>query len=71
MRIITSEDIEKLDISPSLSVEWGCEALLIKDRCILTPKISLHPWGNDFFNTMPHMPYKQLINDYLVSNIAA
>lgn len=53
MRIITSEDIEKLNISPAESVEWVCEAFLLKDKCMLPPKISLHPRGNDFFNTMP------------------
>ncbi len=53
MRIITSEDIEQLGIPPTASVEWVQEAFLIKDRCQLPPKISLHPRGNDFFNTMP------------------
>lgn len=53
MRIITSEEIERLGISPSLSVDWVREAFLIKDRSQLPPKISLHPRGNDFFNTMP------------------
>lgn len=53
MRIITSEDIEGLDITPEESVEWVKEAFLIKDKCQLPPKISLHPRGNDFFNTMP------------------
>lgn len=53
MRIITSEEIEKLHISPEESVEWVREAFLIKDKCMLPPKISLHPRGNDFFNTMP------------------
>lgn len=53
MRYITSEDIEALHISPGESVEWVREAFLIKDKCQLPPKISLHPRGNDFFNTMP------------------
>ena len=53
MRIITSEDIERLEMSPVQSVEWVREAFLIKDKCQLPPKISLHPRGNDFFNTMP------------------
>lgn len=55
MRYITSEDIEILNITPAESVEWVREAFLIKDRCQLPPKISLHPRGNDFFNTMPCM----------------
>lgn len=53
MRIITSEEIEKLGITPAESVEWVREAFLIKEKCMLPPKISLHPRGNDFFNTMP------------------
>lgn len=53
MRIITSEDIERLEITPQESVEWVRQAFLIKDKCQLPPKISLHPRGNDFFNTMP------------------
>lgn len=53
MRIITSEDIIRLNISPEESVDWVREAFLIKDKCQLPPKISLHPRGNDFFNTMP------------------
>ena len=53
MKIITSADIERLNISPAKSVDWVREAFLIKGKCQLPPKISLHPRGNDFFNTMP------------------
>ena len=53
MRIISSEEIEGMGISPAESVEWVREAFLMKDRCQLPPKISLHPRGNDFINTMP------------------
>lgn len=53
MRLITSEEIANLHISPAESVEWVREAFLIKNQCMLPPKISLHPRGNDFFNTMP------------------
>lgn len=53
MRIISSETIDSLHLSPSQSVEWVREAFSIKDQCQLPPKISLHPRGNDFFNTMP------------------
>lgn len=55
MRIISSKEIESLGISPSESVEWVRQAFLMKDRCQLPPKISLHPQGNDFINTMPSM----------------
>lgn len=53
MKIITSHDIERLNISPLESVKWVREAFMIKNECLLPPKISLHPRGNDFFNTMP------------------
>ena len=53
MRIITDEEIRALRISPEQCVEWVREAFLIKDRCQLPPKISLHPQGTDFINTMP------------------
>ena len=53
MRYITSEQIEDLQISPSTCVDWVREAFLIKNRCQVPPKISLHPRGNDFVNTMP------------------
>ena len=55
MRIISSKDIEKLAISPATCVEWARESFLMKSASQLPPKISLHPRGNDFFNTMPCM----------------
>lgn len=53
MKIITSQEIEALQISPSQCVEWVGEAFLMKDRCQLPAKVSVHPQGNDFFTTMP------------------
>ena len=55
MKIVTSKEIERLGISPAESVEWVRETFLMKDRCQLPPKISLHPQGNDFINTMPSL----------------
>ena len=55
MKIITSKEIEALAVSPEESVEWVRQAFLMKDRCQLPPKISLHPRGNDFINTMPSL----------------
>lgn len=52
-RIISQKDIEALSITPEESVEWVKEAFLLKHECQLPPKVSLHPRGNDFFNTMP------------------
>lgn len=53
MKVVTNKDIEVLDISPEQCVEWVKEAFLIKNQCQLPPKISLHPQGTDFINTMP------------------
>lgn len=53
MNIITDRQIESLNISPLTCIEWVKEAFLIKDKCELPPKTSLHPQGSDFINTMP------------------
>lgn len=55
MQILSSENIASIGISPETSVEWVREAFLMKSRCQLPAKISLHPRGTDFFNTMPCM----------------
>lgn len=52
MRIITGKDIAALQISPAQCVEWVREAFLMKSRCQLPAKVSVHPQGNDFFTTM-------------------
>lgn len=53
MKIITNEQILSLGITPEQCVEWVREAFLMKDESLLPPKISLHPQGTDFINTMP------------------
>jgi ornithine cyclodeaminase len=53
VRIINDSDITALHISPKMCVAWAEESLRMKYSAILPPKISLHPQGNDFFNTMP------------------
>lgn len=53
MRIVTDKEISDLEISPERCVEWVTESFLMKDRAQLPPKISLHPQGSDFINTMP------------------
>lgn len=53
MRHITNEDIIRLGISPAQCVDWVKDAFCLKYDAQLPPKISLHPQGNDFFNTMP------------------
>ncbi|WP_289764593.1 ornithine cyclodeaminase [uncultured Duncaniella sp.] len=53
MKIIDNKEITALQIKPEICVDWVKEAFLIKNRCLLPPKISLHPQGSDFINTMP------------------
>lgn len=53
MKVIGNDEILALNIPPEVCVKWVKEAFLLKDRCQLPPKISLHPQGNDFINTMP------------------
>lgn len=53
MRIVTDKEISDLGISPERCVDWVTESFLMKDRSQLPPKISLHPQGSDFINTMP------------------
>ncbi len=52
---ITSEDIETLSITPTQSIEWVKESFLMKPNAQLPAKISIHPQGSDFINTMPCM----------------
>ncbi|MCM1141823.1 MAG: ornithine cyclodeaminase [Muribaculum sp.] len=42
-----------MGIAPATCVEWVREAFLMKKNCALPPKISIHPQGTDFINTMP------------------
>ena len=53
MKTLTNKQIEALQISPKTCVEWVRESFLTKPKAQLPVKISLHPQGNDFFNTMP------------------
>lgn len=53
MKIISQEQIKGLNISPATCVEWVKESFSLKETAQLPAKISLHPQGNDFFNTMP------------------
>lgn len=53
MKIISQEQIKELNISPTKCVEWVKESFSLKEIAQLPAKISLHPQGNDFFNTMP------------------
>ena len=53
MKLITDLEIKALDISPRERVEWVRESFSMKYEAQLPAKISLHPQGSDFFNTMP------------------
>lgn len=53
MREITNTEIVSLNISPKQCVSWVRESFCMKYEAQLPPKVSLHPQGNDFFNTMP------------------
>ncbi len=53
MNYITSEQIENLGISPVEAVDWVRQSFLLKPQAQLPPKVSLHPQGDDFINTMP------------------
>jgi ornithine cyclodeaminase/alanine dehydrogenase-like protein (mu-crystallin family) len=53
MKIITSDQIKSLSISPVTCINWVKEDFLLKDRAQLPAKMSVHPKGNDFFTTMP------------------
>lgn len=55
MKIISQQQIRDLKISPAECVEWVRESFALKENAQLPAKISLHPQGNDFFNTMPCM----------------
>ena len=53
MKLITQPQIKSLNIAPAQCVEWVKESFSLKAQAQLPAKISLHPQGNDFFNTMP------------------
>lgn len=53
MKRITDEQITALGITPKQCVEWVKESFCMKYDAQLPTKISLHPQGADFFNTMP------------------
>lgn len=53
MKLISQQQIRALNISPTQCIEWVKESFSLKEKAQLPAKISLHPQGNDFFNTMP------------------
>lgn len=53
MQRITNQQIEALQITPKECVDWVRESFSMKYEAQLPPKISIHPKGCDFYNTMP------------------
>jgi len=53
VKIIRHRDVVNACISPKQCIEWVEESFKMKYESTLPPKISLHPQGDDFFNTMP------------------
>lgn len=53
MKFVSQQQIKALNISPAKCVEWVKESFSLKDFSQLPAKISLHPQGSDFINTMP------------------
>lgn len=53
MTIISNQQIIDLGITPKECVTWIRESFCMKYEAQLPTKISLHPQGSDFFNTMP------------------
>lgn len=55
MKTISKDDILALHIDETTCMQWIEESFRMKYDAQLPPKISLHPQGSDFFNTMPCM----------------
>lgn len=53
MKIITNGLIRQLALPATQYVAWVRESFLMKHTAQLPPKLSVHPRGSDFFNTMP------------------
>lgn len=51
--VIGHDEIRRLGIEPARCVEWVEESFRSKREAVLPPKVSIHPQGDDFFNTMP------------------
>lgn len=55
MKILTHEDIKKINIDPLESLTWVETVLKEKKNLVVPPKISLSMENNAFFNTMPSL----------------
>ena len=55
MKLISFDDIAKLNISPALCYQWVSEMIQQKASAILPPKISMKPDESIFYNVMPSL----------------
>lgn len=55
MKVITFQDIAKLNVQPSLCFDWAESMIRHKKKALLPPKISLKPVDGVFCNVMPSM----------------
>lgn len=55
MKIITFEDIKRMNISPSSCFDWAEMMIKNKSQALLPPKISMKPANGIFCNIMPCM----------------
>ena len=53
MKVITFEDIKRLNINTNTCLEWVEDALKNKEKAILPAKISIKPTPDSFLNVMP------------------
>ena len=53
MTIIKEEDVVALGISPEQCVEWTMSSFLSKPMADMPPKISVHPFQDSFYTSMP------------------
>jgi len=53
VRIIRHNDVINAGITPKQCIDWIIESFMMKYESTLPPKTSIHPQGDDFFNTMP------------------
>ncbi len=51
--LLQHHDIAGAGITPGQCVDWVVDSFSMKYNATLPPKISVHPQGDDFFNTMP------------------
>jgi ornithine cyclodeaminase/alanine dehydrogenase-like protein (mu-crystallin family) len=53
MIVIQDKEIRSIGFKPSDFIDMVRHCFIHKPECQLPPKISLHPQGDDFINTMP------------------